>query len=138
MEALIIFDGVCDFCNSYVNFVIHRDKEKVFKFTSSQSEVGQFLLQKYDIKDLSSQSILVIEESKVFSKSSAIIRILEGVNCSFIILPFFKDIPESIRDFMYDIISKIRYYIPSIKKSCRIPSKEERSRFLFKIEDYYE
>ena len=49
MSAVILFDGVCNFCNSSVNFIIERDGKGYFKFAPLQSEIGEQYLDKFSI-----------------------------------------------------------------------------------------
>ncbi len=75
MSAIILFDGVCNFCNGSVNFIIDRDKEAYFKFAPLQSEVGEKLLRENGIDKVETDSVVLIEEGKVYTRTTAALRI---------------------------------------------------------------
>lgn len=129
MGGIILFDGVCNFCNSSVLFIIKRDPTGYFKFASLQSEKGQQLLKQYGVsKEI--DSLIVIEKQKVYIKSSAALQIcrkLTGFWRFFSILMVF---PSIFRDYLYDMIAKNRYYWFGKRDSCMLPTSEMKKRFL--------
>ncbi|NYE03954.1 putative DCC family thiol-disulfide oxidoreductase YuxK [Bacillus niacini] len=129
MGAIILFDGVCNFCNSSVQFIIKRDPTGYFKFASLQSETGQQLLKKYGVsKEI--DSIIVIEKQSVYIKSSAVLQIsgkLTGFWRFFSILRVF---PPLFRDCLYDLVAKNRYNWFGKSDSCMLPTAEMKKRFL--------
>jgi predicted DCC family thiol-disulfide oxidoreductase YuxK len=129
MRRIILFDGVCNFCDSSVQFIIKRDPNGNYQFASLQGETGRLLLKEFDLEE-NLDSIVYIEGDRFYKKSAAALRIcknLEGVWRLFVI---FKIIPTPIRDFFYDIVAKNRYKWFGKKDSCMIPSPEIRNRFL--------
>jgi predicted DCC family thiol-disulfide oxidoreductase YuxK len=129
MRRIILFDGVCNFCDSSVQFIIKRDPNGNYQFASLQGETGRLLLKEFDLEE-NLDSIVYIEDDRFYKKSAAALRIcknLEGVWRLFVI---FKIIPTPIRDFIYDIVAKNRYKWFGKKDSCMIPSPEIRNRFL--------
>lgn len=129
MSAIILFDGICNFCNSNVQFIIKRDPHGYFKFASLQSNIGQKLLKKYGIQN-DMDSFVLIENNHYYLKSSAAIRVFKHLNGLWSFLYIFHFIPTPIRNFFYDIIAKNRYKWFGKRESCMLPSKEERQRFL--------
>lgn len=129
MEAIILFDGICNFCNSSVQFIIKRDPTGYFKFASLQSETGQQLLKQYGVsKEI--DSLVVIEKQKVYIKSSAALQIcrkLTGFWRFFSILGVF---PPIFRDYFYDMFAKNRYHWFGKRDSCILPTAEMQKRFL--------
>jgi len=123
----ILFDGVCNLCNGAVQFIIRRDKQAVFKFTSLQSKVGQDLRSTFAANV---DSIVYIDENKVFLKSKAVFEIIKVLGGFWKILLLFSILPTRFTDFCYDIIAKYRYTLFGKKESCMIPTKEIKSRFL--------
>ncbi len=75
MSAIILFDGVCNFCNGSVNFIIDRDPEKYFKFAPLQSEIGQKLLKENGVDKTVTDSVVLIEDGKVYTRTTAALRI---------------------------------------------------------------
>ncbi len=129
-QSIILFDGVCNFCNYWVNFIIDRDKNNQFRFAALQSEKGSELLGKFNLPKGDFDSFILIENNKVFKKSSAAFEIAKQLNgWPKIIIPF-GILPHSLTDLIYDLVAKNRYKFFGKKDSCRIPTKEEKSKFL--------
>jgi predicted DCC family thiol-disulfide oxidoreductase YuxK len=128
--GIILFDGVCNFCNSSVNFIIRHDKKKRYKFAALQSDVGRMLSEKHGIDQSKIDSIILIENGNIFVKSSAILRITKNLNLLYPLLYVFIITPKFIRDGVYDFIAKNRYKWFGKKEACMIPSPEIKSRFI--------
>jgi len=129
-KSIILFDGVCNLCNNSVQFIIKRDKKQCFLYASLQSDAAQSILLQFQLKNSDFDSIILIEDGKVYQKSTAILKItkhLSGIwklNYGFIIIPKF------IRDFIYSIIAKNRYKWFGKRDVCMVPTEELRMRFL--------
>lgn len=129
-KAIILFDGVCNFCESSVQFVLKRDKKGYFSFASLQSEVGQNLLEKYKIPKDKFESLVLIENDKAYLFSTGALRIARKLNGAWPLLYGFIVIPPFIRDFFYKLIANNRYKLFGKKEECMIPGQEWRSRFI--------
>lgn len=129
-SKIILFDGVCNFCNYWVNFIIDRDNHNYFKFAALQSEKGEELIDKFGLPKDDFDSFILISENKVYKKSSAAFEILKYLSGWIKIIYPLKYLPVKITDFFYDLIAKYRYNIFGKKEACRIPTKEERAKFL--------
>ena len=129
MSSIILFDGVCNFCNSAVNFIIRQDRAKKFKFAPLQSEVGQEFKVKYGIGD-DVDSIILIEEDGVFMHSTAGLRIAKGLGGVWSLAYIFIIVPAFIRDFCYKLFAKNRYRLFGQKDVCMMPTPDIRERFL--------
>ncbi len=128
-DKIVLFDGVCNFCATSVQFIIRHDKTNSLKFASLQSALGQELLTKYNMsKDL--EGVVFIENNKAYFKSAAAFKIVRYFGGFWRILNIFSVLPLFLTDFGYDIIAKNRYRWFGKKDSCMIPSPEIRSRFL--------
>lgn len=129
-KNIILFDGVCNLCNGFVQFVIKRDKNAVFKFASLQSETGQEVLRKYNLPIDELTSVIYVQNENVFLRSEAALRIasqLDGIwKLSKILLVF----PTPLRDFVYNLVAKNRYRIFGKRDECMLPTAELKSRFL--------
>jgi predicted DCC family thiol-disulfide oxidoreductase YuxK len=129
-HKIILFDGVCNLCNGAVNFVIERDKKKVFKFAALQSEIGQELTSKFNIDTLKVDSIILIDGEKHYEKSTAALRIARELSGAYPLLYGFMVLPGFLRNAVYDYIARNRYKWFGKKESCMIPTPELKSRFL--------
>ena len=127
---IILFDGVCNFCNSSVNFIIKRDKKNLFRFASLQSDAGQNYLSKFGLSKEESSTIILIENDRYYSRSTAVLRIAKRLKGLWNLFYFFIIIPAPLRNFLYDFISKHRYKWFGKRDVCRIPTEEEKKRFL--------
>lgn len=128
--AIILFDGVCNFCNSSVNKIIKHDKKNRFKFAALQSEIGKKLLQKYALDASKMDSIILIENDAAFIKSTAILRIAKQLNGIYPLAYSFIIIPTFIRNFFYDFIARNRYKWWGKNDSCMIPTDEVKEKFI--------
>ncbi|MFJ5716844.1 thiol-disulfide oxidoreductase DCC family protein [Neobacillus sp. NPDC093127] len=129
MVRIILFDGVCNLCNSSVQFIIKRDPTGTFKFASLQGETGQALLKKYGL-NTDSDSFVFIENEKIHVKSTAALRVCRKLTGAWRLLAVFLIIPAFIRDPLYGIIAKNRYRWFGKKDSCMLPKPEWKNRFL--------
>ena len=128
-DKIVLFDGVCNFCNSSVQFIIRHDKSNALKFASLQSNTGQELIAKYNIpKDV--DSVIFIDNGNAFIKSEAALRIADNFGGVWKMMRILKVIPAFIRNLFYDIIARNRYKWFGKKETCMIPSPEIRNRFM--------
>lgn len=127
---IILFDGICNFCNFWVNRLMKFDKKFIFKFAALQSTAGKELLQQLLQTEIDFDSFILISDNKLFKKSTAALLIARKLGGAFILFYPLIFLPLSFRDFVYDIIASNRYKIFGKKDSCRIPSAEDRERFL--------
>jgi predicted DCC family thiol-disulfide oxidoreductase YuxK len=126
---IILFDGVCNFCNYWVNFIIDHDKQNLFKFAALQSEKGSELLEKFNLPKDDFDSFILISENKVYKKSSAAFAIAKDLSGWPKIFTPLNFLPKALTDLIYDMIAKNRYKFFGKKEACRIPTNEEKSKF---------
>jgi len=129
-KPIILFDGVCNFCNSVVNFIIRHDKKNVFLFCALQSDSGKRLLEQYKINWKQSDSFVVIENRKAWQKSNAALKLYNKLPWYWKWTQFFWVVPKFIRDGVYNFIAKNRYKWFGKKEDCMIPTPEMREKFL--------
>ena len=129
-HPVILFDGVCNLCNSSVQFVIRRDKKGSFRFASLQGRSGQQYLQQYHLPVDDFNSFVLIENNKVYTRSTAAQRVARQLGGGWKLLYGFIVIPRFIRDAMYNLVAKNRYRWFGKKEACMIPSPELKARFL--------
>ena len=130
MASVVVFDGVCNFCNASVNFIMARDPAGRFVFASNQSEAGAELLRRFGVDPEGVQSVYLVENDRIWSKSSAGLRIARRLRFPWNLLAVFRIVPRPIRDWGYDLIARNRYRWFGKTESCRLPSEAERARFL--------
>lgn len=129
-QKIILFDGVCNFCNFWVNFILDRDKNDLFKFAALQSKLGNEILKKFNMDNSSLESVILLDGESVYSKSTAALKIAKELSGPVKILYPLLILPKFLRDFFYDLIAKNRYKIFGKKDVCRIPTEEEKVKFL--------
>ncbi len=130
-KKVILFDGVCNLCNSAINLIIQRDKKRVFLYASLQSSIGKQLAAERRIDLSKVDSILLIEPGNAYyQKSSAALHIAKQLSGGYPILAAFLIIPTAIRDVIYDIIARNRYRWFGKKEHCMIPTPELKALFL--------
>jgi predicted DCC family thiol-disulfide oxidoreductase YuxK len=129
-KKIVLFDGVCNYCNDKINFIIKNDKQDVFRFVALQSETGQKII-KYLGIDTSIDSIVLYEPGYAyFIKSEAVFRIIKHLSSSVRLLLFFNFIPTSIKNVFYDLIAKNRYNWYGKKESCMMPTEDVKRKFI--------
>ena len=130
-KKIILFDGVCNLCDSSVQYIIKHDKKDVFRFVSLQSELGQKILNHIGINPKHIDSIVLYEPGiSYYYKSTAALEIAKGLSGIFTLATVFKILPAGIRDFIYDYVAKHRYKWYGKKESCMIPRPKLKSKFL--------
>jgi len=129
-KSIILFDGICNLCNSSVNFIIKNDKKEHFLFASLQSDAAKDILLQYQVKKIKFDSILLIENGEIFEKSRAALRISRNLDGAYRFIYFLKIIPKFLTDWIYEIIARNRYKWFGKKEFCMIPSSQVKNRFL--------
>jgi predicted DCC family thiol-disulfide oxidoreductase YuxK len=128
-EKIVLFDGVCNYCNSMINYAIRNDKKGVLKFATLQSEAGKQLKSKYSIP-AEIDSVIFIENGKVFTYSDAAIHISRYLRWPAKALYGLIIVPKFIRQPVYKWIARNRYKWFGKREECMIPSPDIKSRFL--------
>lgn len=129
-SKIVLFDGICNLCNSFVQRIIKNDSKDLFRFASLQSSFGQGFLKDYNLERQDFKTLVLLENNKYYTKSTAVLRIgkeLRGIYKLSVILLW---IPRPIRDFVYDIISKNRYRWFGKQESCWLPTPGLASKFI--------
>lgn len=126
-SPVLFFDGVCNLCNSSVQFILKNDKKKIIKFASLQSEIArEYLNDKLPLPD----SIVFLEKGKIYTESSAALKIVPYLSAPYRLLRIFGILPKSLRDSAYRFIAKNRYRWFGKKDECLLPSPDYADRFL--------
>jgi predicted DCC family thiol-disulfide oxidoreductase YuxK len=129
-HLIVIFDGACNLCESFIKFIIRRDKKAKFKFASAQSEAGQFLQNRYKIDSIRCNTMVLIMGDRVLKKSDAVVAIARRLDGVWKLLAVIHLIPRRTRDWVYSHIASKRYRWFGRKDRCLVPGKELKNRFL--------
>lgn len=129
-SPVILFDGVCNFCDGSVNFIIKRDNDKRFKFAPLQSEAGIKLAQEYGLNKPGMDSVILIENGRAYTHSTAALKIAKHLGGVYALAHSFIYLPRGLRDFFYKLFAMNRYRLFGKKDQCMIPTPEVRERFL--------
>ena len=130
-KKIILFDGVCNLCNSSINYVIDKDVDDIFRFVALQSNLGQEIQQYLGIPTTNLDSIILyIPNEAYYIKSTAALKIMRDFKGVWKTSSIFFIIPEFIRNTIYDFIAKNRYKWYGKQEICRIPTPELKEKFL--------
>ncbi|WP_273854014.1 thiol-disulfide oxidoreductase DCC family protein [Guptibacillus spartinae] len=128
-QNIILFDGICNVCNSLVKFMFKVDKKGIFSFASLQSDIAARLLKEAHMEEIP-DSVIVIRDGQALVKSDAAIYIFKKLGGVFQLSAIAYILPRSARDRIYDGIAKRRYKLFGKREECMLPTKEQRNRFL--------
>ncbi len=130
-HAIVLFDGVCNFCNRSVNWIIRRDRRGYFRFAALQSDVGADIQRQYGLDPDVLDTLVLIERGRAYTKSTAGLRIVRLMRRSpWAALYALIAVPRPVRDFAYDWFARRRYRWFGKRDECIVPSPEVRERFL--------
>jgi len=130
MPSVVLFDGVCNFCNASVNFVIDRDPSARFKFGALQSEEGIRVLSELGMTSDYLESIVLVEDGNVYRDSTAALKIAKKLTGLWPLMYGFIVVPAPIRNVVYRFIARNRYRWFGKMDSCRIPTPDLKARFI--------
>lgn len=128
-QQVILFDGVCNLCNSSINFIIDRDSKKLFRYASLQSDFGEHVKTQFG-RSADLDSVLLLQGDRLLQKSDAALEIARQLDGLWPALAVFKVIPRAIRDAVYSWIARNRYRWFGKQDACRIPTPDLRALFL--------
>jgi predicted DCC family thiol-disulfide oxidoreductase YuxK len=126
---IILFDGVCNFCNGSVNFIMDRDPGGRLRFASQQSKAGGRLIRQYRLPATIS-TLVLIDCGHAYTKSAAALRIAKYLAFPWSLFQAAVIIPRPIADAAYDVLAANRYRWFGRTDTCRMPSPGIAWRFL--------
>ena len=129
-QSIVLFDGVCNFCNGSVNFIIKHDSQKRFKFAALQSEIGQKLLRQYGLSENDLDSVVLVEDGQAFTRTTAALKTARHLDGLWSWAVIFLAVPLPVRDMFYRLFAKNRYQLFGRTEACMMPTPELRHRFL--------
>ena len=127
---ILLFDGHCNLCNAWVQFILKRDSAGTIRFASLQSGAGRRLLEEHKIDENYIESLVFFEEERFSLSSTAVLRTLSYLDSWQKHLIFLTVVPRSLRDLVYRFIARNRYKWFGRREQCMIPTTELSKRFL--------
>ena len=127
---MVLFDGVCNFCNSSVNFIIRNDPAGIFRFAPIHSDAARNALEAIGEDGLDKDSVMLIEDGRLYTHSAASLRIAKRLRFPWSAAYVFILVPAFVRDLVYTAFAKRRYALFGKRDACMIPTPEVRARFL--------
>ena len=127
---IVLFDGVCNLCESSIQFLIRHDRHQQLKYTSLQSEAAAHLLSAHELDEKYLKSIAFVDEGKIYLESDAALRICRYLTGPYKYLYYLRFIPRSIRNIFYHWIARNRYKWFGKKDQCMVPDESVKERFL--------
>ena len=129
-QSIILFDGICNLCNSSVKFIIKHDRKNKFRFGSLQSDSAKKLLEPYHFPPEELKSFILLEDGKIYLRSRAVLRIASQLDGAWKLTSVFYVFPSFISDAVYNLVAKYRYRIFGKKETCMVPTPELKSKFI--------
>ena len=126
---LVLFDGVCNLCNGFVKFLIRQDHRQVLSYGTLQSEEIQKILMNAKFVG-NSDTVVYMRHGSIFTRSSAVLRILRDLGGLWHIVVTMYVIPRAFRDYIYRYIARNRHRIWGKRKSCMVPTADLKKRFI--------
>ncbi len=127
---VVLFDGVCNFCDGTVNFLMDRDPGRRLRFAALQSDAGGRLIRQFAIAGDPLESLILVEGGRAYLRSTAVLRALRHVRGPWRLASWLLAIPRFVRDPVYAFVARNRYRWFGTRKSCRMPTPADRERFL--------
>jgi predicted DCC family thiol-disulfide oxidoreductase YuxK len=129
-HPVILFDGVCNLCNGFVQFIIKRDAKAKFRFAALQSDFAKEELQKRNINPNIINTVIFLDKELTYTQSTAALEIAKTLGKGWQLFYPLIFLPTFFRDYLYKIVAKNRYKWFGQKDSCMVPTPELKSRFL--------
>jgi predicted DCC family thiol-disulfide oxidoreductase YuxK len=129
-EPIVLFDGVCRFCDASVNFILDHDRRGRCRFAALQSAAGQALLVRFGLKRDDFDTLVLVEGDRCYLRSTAALRIARYLDPPWPLLSVFLLIPTFLRDGAYELLAANRYRWFGQLDACRMPTPELQGRFL--------
>lgn len=129
-DRVVLFDGVCNLCTTWVQFLLRRDRKGLFQLASVQSQTGQALLRWAGLPTDHVDTMMLVEQGQYYLKSTAFLRIVRRFPWPWPVLSLGLLLPRFLRDWFYDRIARNRYAWFGKSEVCLLPTPEFQRRFL--------
>jgi predicted DCC family thiol-disulfide oxidoreductase YuxK len=130
VSGIILFDGVCNLCNGFVQFVIRRDPSARFRFAALQSDAAAALLRQAGVSTPLPDSVVLVAGGRVHVRSAAVLRVARGLRFPWPLAYAGILVPPVIRDRLYDVVAARRYRWFGRRETCMVPTPDLATRFL--------
>lgn len=129
-RPVLLFDGVCNLCNTLVQFIIEHDPEGHFRFASLQSSAARALLEQFDLPTDEFDTFVLVEGDEYFTRSTAALKVARHLGLPWSLLAILLSVPRPVRDLGYDLVANSRYRVFGRRDRCLRPTADQRERFL--------
>jgi predicted DCC family thiol-disulfide oxidoreductase YuxK len=129
-RSIVLFDGVCNLCNSCVRFILNRDSGGLFSFSPLQSDISKSILQEFGLSNDSLDTFILVEDGKCYVRSEAALRVARRLGGVWGLFYAFIIIPRPFRDYMYGTVARHRYKWFGKREECMVPEPGDVERFL--------
>jgi len=130
-KKIILFDGVCNLCDSSIQFIIRHDKNDIFRFVALQSDLGLEIIKHIGVDVAKTDSIILYEPGNAYYyKAEAALKISKELGGIYSVISWFSILPKGLTNSVYDYIAKNRYRWYGKKDACMIPTRELKAKFL--------
>src|SRR5262245_29640328 len=129
-DQVVFFDGVCNLCNGFVQFVIRRDPAGGFKFAPLQSEAARARIGESIAPGAALSTVLLWRNGRLYDRSTAALLVLRQLRFPWPVTAVLFVIPRPLRDWVYDLIARRRYRWFGQRETCMVPTPDIRRRFL--------
>jgi predicted DCC family thiol-disulfide oxidoreductase YuxK len=126
---IIVFDGVCNFCNRVVQIIIRHDPSAQIHFTAQQTEAGERLFRQYQFSTCAN-SVIFIKDGLVYEKSDTVIEIAKLLTGWPTVFKYTIIVPRFFRNYIYQLIAANRYRLFGKQDQCMVPKEEDKKRFI--------
>jgi predicted DCC family thiol-disulfide oxidoreductase YuxK len=129
-KPVVLFDGVCNFCNRWVNFAIRHDKKGRLRFATLQSDYARKLLESHHVAPENNSSVILLDNGNIYTRSGAVLRITRYLDGGWKIFYGLSIIPRFVRDPLYNWVARKRYAWFGKRDTCMIPTASQKERFI--------
>ena len=126
-HPIIAFDGVCNMCNGYIQWLISKDSKRQFRYTTLQSKEGEKMVAEAAIDG---ETVLLFYKNKIYDRSDVGLISFKILGGLWTMLSWLKFLPKGLRDVFYKWLARNRYRLFGKSDACMVPGPEIRSLFL--------
>ncbi|MEM7439743.1 MAG: DCC1-like thiol-disulfide oxidoreductase family protein [Pseudomonadota bacterium] len=132
-KDVMVFDGVCNLCSGWVQFVVRRDPDARFLFLTAQSNLGEALYAELGLKSADYDSFIVIKKGRVFTSLDGVIAVCAALGPLWSLARILGFLPRPIKDAIYSLVARNRYRVFGKLDTCMVPTPHLRARFLDEV-----
>jgi predicted DCC family thiol-disulfide oxidoreductase YuxK len=130
---VILYDGLCNFCNAIVNFIVRHDRKKIFRFAPLQTKEARSLLREHNEAFVSLKTVYLVENGSVYKRSAAVFRMFRQLPYPWKMVSFFRVLPVWLTDYFYKVVAKNRYKWFGKRNDSTPVDEEVKARLLNRI-----